>query len=414
MAIDAGTRKSAPYAIVALGVEKRFLVPHERMQTLKERALHPVRGRRKDSFAALSGIDLAVRTGEFFGLVGRNGSGKSTLLKCLAGIYRPNAGSIHVNGRLSTFIELGVGFNPELAAYDNVILNATLLGLSRAEASRRYERIMDFAELWEFENLKLKNYSSGMNVRLAFSAMIQVDADVLLIDEVLAVGDAAFQQKCFDQFHRLRDEGRTIVFVSHDMSAVEQFCDRAMLLEHGEVIAVDRPREVGRRYMELNFDPERAMERDAATPEESGVRLLGAQFLAADGRAVGTAPVGTEVEFVVEIEFQVEVENPWAAFAVTNEYGHLLLAAGSAEHLAHSGVYRPGNRAELRLKMPLQFAAGRISVTVDVGPDGSPLRLLRAESAGSLVVTGGRRSGAVVELPHQVSFTLANEERVSR
>src|SRR5919205_2792206 len=186
-------------AIVVEGVSKRFRRPHEQMHTLKERALHPFRRRAFDSFTAVDGVSFAVRKGEFFGIVGRNGSGKSTLLKLIAGIYKANGGEIWVDGRMSTFIELGVGFNPDLAARDNVILNGIMLGLTPAEARERYERVLEFSELREFEHLKLKNYSSGMHVRLAFSVMIQVDADVLLIDEVLAVGDASFQQKCFDQ-----------------------------------------------------------------------------------------------------------------------------------------------------------------------------------------------------------------------
>ncbi|MEJ7892975.1 MAG: ABC transporter ATP-binding protein, partial [Solirubrobacteraceae bacterium] len=210
--------------LVVDGVSKHFRRPHEQMHTLKERALHPFRRRSFDSFTAVSDVSFHVGRGEFFGIVGRNGSGKSTLLKLMAGIYRANAGDVWVNGRVSTFIELGVGFNPDLAARDNVLLNAIMLGLGPAEARERYERVIEFAELRDFEDLKLKNYSSGMNVRLAFSVMVQVDADILLIDEVLAVGDAAFQQKCFDEFNRLRDAGKTIVLVTHDMSAVRRFC----------------------------------------------------------------------------------------------------------------------------------------------------------------------------------------------
>src|SRR5215208_2202189 len=192
-------------AIVVEDVSKTFLRPHEQMHTLKERALHPFRGRSFDRLDAVRDVSFTVDEGEFFGIVGRNGSGKSTLLKLVAGIYRASGGEIWVKGRMSTFIELGVGFNPDLAARDNVLLNAVMLGLTPAQARERYERVIDFAELREFEDLKLKNYSSGMHVRLAFSVMIEVDADVLLIDEVLAVGDAAFQQKCFDEFNRLRD-----------------------------------------------------------------------------------------------------------------------------------------------------------------------------------------------------------------
>src|SRR4051794_34099349 len=245
-----------PPAVVVSDVGKAFQMPTERMHTLKERALHPLRRLRSSEFDALQDVSFAVESGEFFGIVGRNGSGKSTLLKCLAGIYRTDGGRIYVNGRMSTFIELGVGFNMDLAAYDNVLLNATMLGLSPRETRARYDRIIDFAELRDFTDLKLKNYSSGMLVRLAFAVMIQVDADILLIDEVLAVGDAAFQQKCYDEFARIRASGTTVLFVTHDMGAVQRFCDRAVLLEHGRRVELGDPERVGDRYFQLNFSKE--------------------------------------------------------------------------------------------------------------------------------------------------------------
>src|SRR5580700_3883650 len=239
--------------IVVDSVSKTFRVPEERTHTLKERALHPLRRTRHETFRALQDISFDVRPGEFFGIAGRNGSGKSTLLKCLAGIYGVDRGRIWMDGRLSTFIELGVGFNQDLAARDNVVLNGIMMGLSPRESRRRVDEVIDFAELREFEELKLKNYSSGMHVRLAFSVAIQVDADVLLVDEVLAVGDAAFQQKCFDVFHRMRAEGKTIVFVTHDMAAMQRFCHRALLLERGSMVHIGDTAEVADRYLELNF-----------------------------------------------------------------------------------------------------------------------------------------------------------------
>ncbi|HMS73148.1 MAG TPA: ATP-binding cassette domain-containing protein, partial [Baekduia sp.] len=186
-----------PVAIEVADLSKTFRLPHEQVHTLKERVIHPFRRPEIERFEALRGVSFDVRQGEFFGIVGRNGSGKSTLLKCLAGIYAADSGRIAVAGRVSTFIELGVGFNMDLPARDNILINATMLGLTQREAKARTDAILEFAELENFVDLKLKNYSSGMLVRLAFSVMIQVDADVLLIDEVLAVGDASFQQKCF-------------------------------------------------------------------------------------------------------------------------------------------------------------------------------------------------------------------------
>ncbi len=245
-------------ALLVDDVSKRFSLPADKVQTLKERALHPIRSRERNEFDALKNISFHVEKGEFFGLVGRNGSGKSTLLKCIAGIYSPNDGAIYHDGSISSFIELGVGFNPELPAFDNVVLNATLLGLNVEQARDSFDDVMDFAELWEFENLKLKNYSSGMYVRLAFSVMLQIDADIMLIDEVLAVGDAAFQRKCFDQFGRMRDEGKTIVFVTHGMDAVKTFCDRAVLINRGDLVAIGSAEEISEKYTKLNEVSEEA------------------------------------------------------------------------------------------------------------------------------------------------------------
>ena len=211
-------------AVSIAGVSKQFRIPSDQMRTIKQRILHPVRSREYEVLSALREVSVEVSRGEFFGIVGRNGSGKSTLMKCLAGIYRADAGEIWLRGRLAPFIELGVGFHPELSARDNVQINAIMFGLTPAEARNRFDRIIDFAELRDFVDLKLKNYSSGMQVRLAFSAMVHVDADVLLIDEVLAVGDASFQQKCHDALMGMRDQGRTILLVTHDMSAVQRFC----------------------------------------------------------------------------------------------------------------------------------------------------------------------------------------------
>ena len=205
-----------------------------------------------DLLPALEDVAFDIRQGEFFGIVGRNGSGKSTLLKCLAGIYEADRGSIAVEGRLSPFVELGVGFDAELTGRDNVLVNGVMLGLTRRQVRERFDDIIAFAELQEFVDAQLKNYSSGMSVRLAFSVAVQVDADVLLIDEVLAVGDASFQEKCFAEFERLKAQGRTIVFVSHDMDAVGRFCDRAMLLEQGRVVDIGDPDSIVEQYQEVN------------------------------------------------------------------------------------------------------------------------------------------------------------------
>lgn len=235
-------------AIRVENASKAFRIPTERLDSLKERAVRPFAHREFRVLEAVRDISFEVGRGEFFGIVGRNGSGKSTLLKLLASIYRVDAGRIQVAGRLVPFIELGVGFNLELSGRDNIRINATLLGLSKAELERRFDSIVEFAELERFVDQKLKNYSSGMQVRLAYSIAIQVDFDVLLLDEVLAVGDRAFQEKSFRTFERFREEGKTIVFVSHDLDAVMRSCDRALLVQTGRVSAVGATQEVIEQY----------------------------------------------------------------------------------------------------------------------------------------------------------------------
>lgn len=237
-------------------VSKTFKLPHEKQTSIKGALINRFKGgnRSYERQEVLKHISFEIKKGEFFGIVGRNGSGKSTLLKMLAGIYIPTSGRIHVNGKLTPFIELGVGFNPELTGRENVFLNGALLGFNRKEMMAMYDDIVEFAELEKFMDQKLKNYSSGMQVRLAFSIAIRANTDILVLDEVLAVGDAAFQQKCSDYFVRLKDEKRTIVLVTHDMSAVERYCDRAVLIQEGQVKVLGSPKEVANQYILDNYD----------------------------------------------------------------------------------------------------------------------------------------------------------------
>ena len=246
-----GTARQAP-AVIVEGLQKTFRVPDSRRTTLRARVVDRLRRRPDQILPAVDDVSFEVRRGECLGIVGRNGSGKSTLLKCIAGIYDIDSGTVEVDGSLSPFVELGVAASGELSGRDNVVVTGVLLGLSRREAVRRVDEIVDFAELGDFAELPVKNYSSGMAVRLMFSVAVRVEADVMLIDEVLAVGDAAFQTKCHDEFARMKAEGRTILLVTHDMAAVERLCDRALLLEHGRVVDMGETATITRRYRELN------------------------------------------------------------------------------------------------------------------------------------------------------------------
>ncbi len=243
--------KSTETAIKVTDLYKSFRLPTERASGLKQAIFNRLKGiKGYTEHQVLRGINFEVKKGEFLGIVGRNGSGKSTLLKLLAQIYRPNSGSIEINGTLVPFIELGVGFNPELTGRENVYLNGALLGFSNKEMDAMYDEIVQFAELEQFMDAKLKNYSSGMQVRLAFSIAIRAQGDILILDEVLAVGDAEFQQKCNDYFSSLHGN-QTVILVTHSMKNVRDYCDRAILIENGEIAAEGTPEEVTAAYENL-------------------------------------------------------------------------------------------------------------------------------------------------------------------
>ncbi|HFI0042386.1 TPA: ABC transporter ATP-binding protein [Streptococcus suis] len=261
-------------------VSKFFKLPTEATQSLRTTMVNRFRGVKgyKEQHV-LKDISFEVEKGDFFGILGRNGSGKSTLLKIISQIYVPEKGSVTVDGKLVSFIELGVGFNPELTGRENVYLNGALLGFSREEIDAMYDDIVDFAELREFMNQKLKNYSSGMQVRLAFSVAIKAQGDVLILDEVLAVGDEAFQRKCNDYFQERKKSGKTTILVTHDMGAVKKYCNKAVLIENGLVKAIGNPENVANQYSFDNSVPVHTeVEVEKPTPEEEKVKVLVDQF----------------------------------------------------------------------------------------------------------------------------------------
>jgi ABC-type polysaccharide/polyol phosphate transport system ATPase subunit len=390
-------------AIAARSVSKTFVVPEERRHTLKERVLHPRRRIAHQTFDALHDVTFDIDRGEFFGIAGRNGSGKSTMLKCIAGIYKAQ-GDIWVHGRMSTFIELGVGFNPDMAARENVIMNGIMMGLTPREARRRVDQVIEFAELEEFAEIKLKNYSSGMHVRLAFSVSIQVDADILLVDEVLAVGDAAFQQKCFDVFNGMRDAGKTIIFVTHDMGAMKRFCHRALLLERGHTVLVGDPDDVADRYMELNFgrdaDPESPIVPEDGLEENGEARVREVWVEDADGQRLAAAPQHRRIVLNVRVRFLVDVENPVCSVYVNNEEHRTVTVATTAVDLERSGNYQAGEEAVFSLAFDNALAPGRYAPVVQLAHRGTGLDVIdRFESGFSFLVTGPEAMGGLVDLP---------------
>jgi ABC-type polysaccharide/polyol phosphate transport system ATPase subunit len=399
-------------AVSVRNVSKSFHIPRERYNTLKERALHAFRPTPYDVLEAVDDVSVDIAEGEFFGIVGRNGSGKSTLLKCLAGIYGLDSGTVDIRGRLSPFIELGVGFNPELAARDNVIINGIMLGLTRKEAYARLAAVLAFAELEEFADLKLKNYSSGMHVRLAFSIAIQVDADILLIDEVLAVGDANFQQKCYDEFNRMKAEGRTIVLVTHDMAAVEHFCDRALVMDHGRVVKIGDPETVAREYNSLNFRAVRAEALISNGPEALKrppvAEIVSGMFEDLDGSALTGVHQGGPSPVRIEVRFHADAVNPIFGIALRDDRGRIAFATSSELQGGATGTFREGDTATVKLQFDNWLAPGRYTLEASVTPDGLGGNAydLR-QGLATILVLATRSGGGAADLPHELKIERA-------
>jgi ABC-type polysaccharide/polyol phosphate transport system ATPase subunit len=403
-----GPGPDAPPAIRVEDLHKSFRIPTQRVDSLKERAVHPFSSREYRELHALDGISFEVRQGEFFGIVGRNGSGKSTLLKLLASIYRADSGRIQIAGRLAPFIELGVGFNQELTARENVVLNGVMMGLTPKEVRYRQDSVIDFAELHDFADLKIKNYSSGMLVRLAFSVMLQADADVLLIDEVLAVGDAAFQQKCADAFHQMKTEGKTIVLVTHDMSAAEAYCHRAMLLADGEVQFLGSPAEAGHEYLKLNF--ESGVGGAAASDSEAdGVELLGVELVDAAGAETMTVDNREDIRVKVEFDLLRDADAVHVGFVLASaddlgifEFGELLVREGGFDLSA-------GKRVSLIATVENRFAAGRYFIHCGIhSPSG--IAFYR-HKAMTFVVFGSKDTRGVMSVDREIAVEIEDAGR---
>lgn len=331
-------------------VTKKFRIPIDKSSGLKQQIVNLAKRRRGyREFTALSDVSFEVKQGDFFGIVGRNGSGKSTLLKTIAQIYVPDNGGVAVNGSLVPFIELGVGFNPELSGRENVYLNGALLGFSHDEVAAMYDDIVDFAEMGDFIEEKLKNYSSGMQVRLAFSIAIRARGDILLLDEVLAVGDEAFQRKCNDYFDTIRkDKSQTVILVTHNMGAVRQYCNKAILLEDGKLTVAGSPEDIANKYTEINFET-----------ESKGDKKMGD-----DGYEIGLSsrvpyfkvkPAGKKIlsykdNLVFDVEYEITDDEPvMTAFSIIDEVRGGTVLANRAEAISGKGKHK------LRYVFPLEL-----------------------------------------------------------
>ena len=401
----------APVVIEARGLEKTFRVPRHRIDSLKERVTHPFTRAEYRELRALRDITFDVHKGEFFGIVGRNGSGKSSLLKVMASIYRADAGRIRMAGQVAPFIELGVGFNPELTARDNVLLNGVMMGLSRREAARRLDAVLEFAELEEFVELKLKNYSSGMMVRLAFAVMVQADADIMLIDEVLAVGDASFAQKCMDVFHEKRRAGKTIVLVTHDMATVQSLCHRAMLIHDGELLYLGDPEEAAMRYYRMNFgggDAHAPGDDRRAVPGVNA-RLVEAWLENESGERVENVEQGEPIRLTVVIEAREELADPVFGIHVLNAEGATVFGFNTTLTDGKPDRIAVGRQIRIAGTIENPLVPGRYYVNCWVYQEGAHRAALQAIHLPAFVVFGTDPGPGVVSVRNDVSATAEQE-----
>jgi ABC-type polysaccharide/polyol phosphate transport system ATPase subunit len=395
-------------------VSKTFRIPHEKVSSVRGAVVNMFRQSTYEEFQALDDVSFEVKKGEFFGIIGRNGSGKSTLLKVLAGIYQPDAGKVAIDGMISPFLELGIGFNPELSGRDNVYLNATVLGMTKKEIDQKFNDIVAFSELERFIDQKLKNYSSGMQVRLAFAVSIHANRDILLMDEVLAVGDGNFQAKCLNEFLQYKKMGKTVILVTHDISVVQRYCDRAVLLKNGKIEAQGNVHQVVNEYYKQNREDQNAQkkapakkaaggEKDERPYEENVVSIDSLKVISAENGTEETLQVGEKVKVQVRHTFLKQVTNPIFGIIVRNSAGQQIFATNTLMQQINTGVFEPGV-ACVEYVFNSYFAAGTYTITPAVAHESATVFYDWQEEMKSFSVQSLYTSGGIIEMKHEINI----------
>jgi ABC-type polysaccharide/polyol phosphate transport system ATPase subunit len=391
-------------AIEVRDISKQFKLYNEKHTSLKERVIHG--GKMPYTpFWALRDVNVEIDQGETFGILGRNGCGKSTLLKCVAGIIKPTSGEIRVRGSLAAMLELGAGFQPDLSGRDNIYLNGSLLGLSRADIAKRFDDIVAFAELEDFIDNQVKFYSSGMYVRLGFAVAVNVEPDVLLVDEVLAVGDAAFQRKCLDHVKKFQREGRTIVVVSHGSDAIRQNCGRAMVMNHGQVITIDEPGEAIRIYM-ADLLGVGTLEGSESGGIEGNVLHIGT--VQAEHGGSGSRPhmyPGESLTVTADVDSLAAVPDAMATIAIHDDRNELVFASDPDDEACAMEI--PEGGGVVRFFFPeVPLLDGTYSVSVGVRSNTQTAIFDWKDQVTQFEVANPGRSTGRVRIPLDVSFRL--------
>jgi ABC-2 type transport system ATP-binding protein len=392
-------------------VTKSFKIPLEASSGLKQKVINTLKGRKGyRDFRPLNDISFTVNKGDFFGIVGRNGSGKSTLLKTLAGIYTPNEGSVVINGTLVPFIELGVGFNPDLTGKENVYLNGALLGFNHKEIDTMYNDIVDFAELHDFMEERLKNYSSGMQVRLAFSIAIQAKGDILLLDEVLAVGDAVFQKKCFEYFKQLKREKKTVILVSHDASALEEYCNKGILLNEGSIVksgnideVISKYRSIVNKIEETNVEKEKPVG-TFAHEGTGGLTIKSAVTFNESSELPKKIFTEKDKNIILHVEYVAnkDIDDPVYEMTIYDGIGQRVFASNSIWAHNKTAAVMKKDQIKTEWTIPNVFASGVFTVSVSAGMSGGSVVLDRVENAGKFQVNKKNYSNAITNLDYKM------------
>ncbi|MFN2609549.1 MAG: ABC transporter ATP-binding protein [Actinomycetota bacterium] len=351
-------------AISVKDLSKKFRLYHERPQTLKERVVKMSR-QRYEEFWALKDVTISVGHGETFGLIGANGSGKSTMLKVIAGILQPDSGTVETVGRIASLLELGAGFHPELTGRENVFLNASILGLTKKETEKHFDAIVAFSEIENFIDMQVKHYSSGMYVRLGFAVAVHVDPEVLLVDEVLAVGDEAFQRKCLDRIRSFQREGRTIVFVTHGVDLVRQICNKAAFLHHGELRAFGPSPDVVRTFREV-IHGEAHLE--AGPLQERGTRearIVAVAIRDANGRERQMFQAGEYLEVAIDVAFTKPIDDPVVGITIYDQRDQTIFGTNTAIRGLDLGLAEGKRRIHFKIdELPLKDEKYQVTVAV--------------------------------------------------
>lgn len=379
-------------AIKVQDVHKRFFLPHHKDDQIKSRFINALTKKKKGGEwqLALNGISFEVEKGDFFGVLGRNGSGKSTLLKIISEIYQPTSGKVEKHGKLVPFIELGVGFKQELTGRDNVYLNGAMLGFSRKEIDAMYDEIVEFAELENFMDQRLKNYSSGMKVRLAFSIAIRSEADILLLDEVLAVGDAAFQRKCYNYFQKLKDNKQTIILVTHSMSAVKEYCTKAILIEDGKIIESGEAARVADRYLDLFNKPEAiGLSKKVISETDTPVYISEIKTIDQDKNITNNfSAEDATITLLVTLSANSNFDNPVIGFSIKDNQDRPVVAFNTEDVDFKIDNLVKGESVEIRVVIQNILNDGTYRIATNIRKAESSIVVLRQGNLSEFTVSG--------------------------